>query len=133
MPVGERIFGNIRVNHEDAFSHIAYFLNVSDCSTPSILTFGLTPKSAPIIRNATCLANSQLMIALEFEPPLLGQYQTLVDGIPYQLASVVNQPSMLFFSGAPPPEGTVTIRSISATDNTVIFDETYTPPVCDSD
>lgn len=70
------------------------------------------------------------MIAFEFEGPVLGQYRALVDEMPYQLASVINQPAMLFFSGQPPTDGPVVIRLISATDEEIVFEETYTPPAC---
>ena len=61
---------------------------------------------------------------------MLGQYRALVGDMPYHLASVINQPAMLFFSGQPPPNGPIVIKLISATDKVVLFEETYTPPVC---
>jgi hypothetical protein len=54
----------------------------------------------------------------------------LVADIPYELASVINQPATLFFSGEAPPEGPVVIRLVSAIDEVTVFEETYTPPVC---
>jgi hypothetical protein len=131
MPVGELIFGNMVVSGEGTASQLAYLLEVSDCSTTS----GTPPNSqndAPAIQGATCLASRQLMITFEFNRPVLGQYQALVDGKPYQLSSVVSQPALLFFSGEPPAEGPVLIRLISAIDETTFFEETYTPPVCGS-
>ncbi|MGZ9234946.1 MAG: hypothetical protein ACXW4E_05420, partial [Anaerolineales bacterium] len=129
MPVGELIFGNMVVSGEGTVSHLAYLLEVSDCSTT-----GGTPANsqndAPAIQGATCLASRQLMITFEFNRPVLGQYQALVDGKPYQLSSVVSQPVLLFFSGEPPAEGPVLIRLISAIDETTFLEETYTPPVC---
>ena len=132
MPVGEQIFGNIIVSEERISSHVAYLLNVSDCSTTSAPPSNLTPTDIPIIHSATCLPSRQLMIALEFEEPVSGQYQVLVAGIPYQLASAASQPATLFFSGTPPPEGPIVIRLVSAIDQVVVFEGTYTPPVCDA-
>lgn len=136
MPVGEKIFGNIVVSKESVSSQVAYLINVSACSTSGAPAATQTPMSGlnriPIIQSATCLPSGQLMIAFEFEKPVLGQYQLLVANMPYQLASVVNQPALLFFSGEPPPEGPIVIRLISAIDQEVVFEETYTPPVCDA-
>jgi hypothetical protein len=129
MPVGEKIFGNIVVLGEGTHSQVAYLLEVSDCSRT-----GEPPSNSqndtPVIQSATCLPSRQLMIAFEFEKPVLGQYQTLVADTPYQLSSVVSQPALLFFSGEPPPAGPVLIRLISATDEAVVFEESYAPPVC---
>lgn len=130
MPVGERIFGNIAVSEQDVSSHVAYLIIVSDCSITSVLPPNLTPNEIPIVNSATCLPGRQLMIAFEFETPVLGQYRALVADIPYQLASVVSQPAILYFSGEPPPEGPIVIRLLSVTDQAVVFEETYTPPVC---
>jgi hypothetical protein len=134
MPVGEQIFGNIIVSDgEDVFSHVAYLLNVYDCSAvnPPLPNETIMPVAGiPTIYSATCLPNQQLMIAFEFDKPVLGQYQVLVANLPYQLASVVSQPAMLFFSGDSPPEGPVIIRLVSAIDQAVVFEETYTPPNC---
>ena len=130
LSVGEQIFGNIVVSEEGISSHVAYFIKVSDCSTTSALPPNLTANGIPLIHSATCLPSRQLMIAFEFEESTPGQYQALVDNIPYQLASIINQPAMLFFSGEPPPAGPIVIRLVSATDQVVVFEETYTPPVC---
>jgi hypothetical protein len=132
MPAGEQIFGNIVINDEGVSSYVAYFVDVSNCSSTSVPLPNLTPNEVPIISSATCLPSRQLMIAFEFEGAVLGQYRALVADTPYQLASVINQPAMLFFSGEPPPEGPIVIRLISATDEVVVFEETYTPPVCSS-
>jgi hypothetical protein len=129
MPVGEQIFGNIVINDQGVSSFVAYSMNVSDCSKTSALP-NLTPNDIPTINSATCLPSRHLMIAFEFEGSVLGQYRALVADIPYQLASVINQPAMLFFSGEPPPEGPVLIKLVSATDEVIVFEETYTPPVC---
>jgi hypothetical protein len=129
MLVGEQIFGNMVVSEEDFHTRLAYLLEVSDCSTdrePSVNS----PMGVPVIQSATCLPGKQLMIAFEFERPVLGQYQVLVDEIPYQLSSVVSQPAILFFTGKPPDAGPVLIRLVSATDEVIVFEETYTPPVC---
>jgi len=136
MPAGEQIFGNIIVSDgEGVISHVAYLINVYDCSAvnPPLPDETLIPVAGiPAIYSATCLSNQQLMIAFEFDKPVLGQYQALVANLPYQLASVVSQPAMLFFSGDSPPEGPVIIRLVSATDQAVVFEETYLPPVCSS-
>jgi hypothetical protein len=129
MPVGEKIFGNIIIDGEGSYSQVAYSLMVSDCSTAN------TPPShsisdIPTIQSAACLPSRQLMIAFEFERPVFGQYQALVDGKPYQLASIVSQPALLFFSGEPPLEGPIVIKLVSATDEAIVLEETYTPPVC---
>jgi len=134
MPVGEPIFGNIVISEdEDISSHIAYLLNVYDCSTTNTSLSNQPPAhitGKPAIYSATCLPNRQLMIAFEFEEPVLGQYQVLVANLPYQLASVVSQPAILFFSGEQPPEGSVVIWLVSAINEVTLFEETYTPPVC---
>src|SRR5687768_13971188 len=130
MPVGEQIFGNIVISDEGVSSYVAYSMNVSDCSTTSVPPPDLTPNKIPILNSATCLPSRQLMIAFEFEGPVLGQYRALVADTPYQLASVINQPALWFFSGEPPPEGPIVIRLVSAIDQVVVFEETYTPPVC---
>jgi len=130
MPVGEQIFGNIVVSGEGAHSQVAYLLEVSDCSTTSEPPTNPQNDNTPLIQSATCLPSNQLMIAFEFDRPVLGQYQALVDDIPYQLSSVVSQPAMLFFSGEPPPEGPVLIRLVSALDEVTVFEETHTPPIC---
>jgi hypothetical protein len=70
------------------------------------------------------------MIAFEFEEPVLGQYRASVDDIPYELASVINQPATLYFSGDPPAEGPVVIRLLSAVDEATVFEESFTPPDC---
>jgi hypothetical protein len=134
MPVGAQIFGNIIVSDgEGVISHVAYLINVDDCSAvnpPLPDETLISIAGIPAIYSATCLPNQQLMIAFEFDKPVLGQYQALVADLPYQLASVVSQPTMLFFSGESPPEGSVVIRLVSAIDQVVVFEESYTPPVC---
>jgi hypothetical protein len=132
MPVGEQIFGNIAISNGGVSSFVAYSMNVSDCSITDVPPLNLTPNESPTIRSATCLPSRHLMIAFQFESPVLGQYRVLVADIPYQLASVINQPATLFFSGEPPPEGPIVIRLISAIDEIVVLEETYTPPVCGS-
>jgi hypothetical protein len=132
MPAEEQIFGNIFINDEELSSFVAYSINVSDCSASNGPPPNLTPNGVPIIRSATCLPSRQLMIAFEFEGPVLGQYRVLVADKPYQLASIVSQPAILFFSGEPPPEGPIVISLISATAQEVIFEENYTPPNCDA-
>lgn len=130
MPVGVQIFGNIVVSEEGVSSHLSYFMNVPDCSTIGALPPQLIPIGSPIIHSATCLPTRHLMIAFEFEESIPGQYQALVAGTPYQLASIINQPAMLFFSGEPPPEGPIIIKLVSAVDQVVLFEESYTAPVC---
>jgi hypothetical protein len=130
MPVGEQIFGNIVITDEGVSSFVAYSMNVSDCSVAAMFPPDETPHERPIIRSATCLPSRQLMIAFEFDGAVFGQYRALVAGIPYRLASVINQPATLFFSGEPPPEGPAVIRLVSATDEATVFEEAYTPPVC---
>lgn len=130
MPVGVQIFGNVVVSAEVISSHVAYFTNVSNCSVSDSFPPQSTPVNRPNIHSATCLPSRHLMIAFEFEESLPGQYQVLVADTPYELASVINQPAMLFFSGDPPPEGPIIIKLISATDQEIIFEETYTPPIC---
>lgn len=130
MPVGIQIFGNIFVSEEGVSSHLSYFLNVIDCSRIGALPSQLIPMDSPIIHSATCLPSRQLMIAFEFEESVPGQYQVLVADTPYELASVINQPAILFFSGDPPPAGPIIIKLTSATDQEIIFEETYTPPIC---
>jgi hypothetical protein len=130
MPVGEQIFGNIVIADEHVSSFFAYSMNVSGCSGVMDPPINVTPQEPPIIRSATCLPDSHLMIAFQFESPILGQYRVLVEDTPYQLASIINQPATLFFSGDSPQQGPVLIRLISATDEITVFEEMYTPPVC---
>lgn len=130
MPVGEQIFGNFAINDEDVSSFVAYSMNVTDCSEKSQPTFSPTLDDIPMINSATCLPSRHLMIAFAFESQVFGQYRASVADIPYQLASVINQPATLFFSGEPPPPGPVVIKLISATDEVTVFQETYTPPLC---
>jgi hypothetical protein len=130
MPVGEQIFGNFFISDEAASSFVAYSMNVTDCSITATPPIGSTPNDIPTINSATCLPSRHLMIAFEFENQVLGQYRALVADVPYQLASVINQPATLFFSGEAPPAGPVVIKLISATDEVIVFEETYTPPVC---
>jgi hypothetical protein len=129
MPVGEAVFGNIFVSGDNAHGQMAYVLEVTDCATTSEPPAHL-PTDTPTIRSAACQPSGQLMIAFEFERPVLGQYQAFVDGRPYQLSSVVSQPAMLFFSGESPPESPIVIELISAPDQVTVLEETYTPPVC---
>jgi hypothetical protein len=129
MPVGEQIFGNVATSG-DVSSMVAYSINVADCASPHAPLPSLVVEDVPTIHSATCLPSSHLMLAFQFDGQVLGQYRVLVDDTPYQLASVINQPATLFFSGDPPAEGASLIRLISATDEVVIFEETYTPPVC---
>src|SRR5687767_2262837 len=114
MPVGVQIFGNIVVSEEGISSYLSYFMNVSDCSAIGALPPQLSPIGIPVIHSATCLPTRHLMIAFEFEESMPGQYQALVADMPYQLASVINQPAILFFSGEAPPEGSIIIRLVSA-------------------
>jgi hypothetical protein len=130
MPVGEQIFGNFFISDEGVSSFVAYSMNVTDCAITSAPPTGLAPNDTPTINSATCLPSRHLMIAFEFESHVLGQYRASVADRPYQLASVINQPATLFFSGEPPPTGPVVIRLVSATDEEVVFEETFTPPVC---
>jgi hypothetical protein len=133
MPEGEQIFGNIIVSDEGVSSHVAYLINVHECSTnTALLPDGIMESinGVPEIYSMTCLPGHQLMIAFEFDKPVLGQYQALVANEPYQLASVVTQPAMLFFSGVSPQNGPTVIRLVSATNQAVVFEETFTPPVC---
>lgn len=132
MPVGEQIFGNFVINDEGVSSFVAYSMNVTDCSETSGLPPNSTPNDTPTINSATCMPSRHLMIAFQFDNHVLGQYRALVDEIPYQLASVINQPATLFFSGEAPPEGPVVIQLVSATDEITVFEETYTPPACGS-
>jgi hypothetical protein len=137
MPVGEQIFGNIVTRRDKIVSsHVAYFVKVSDCSLTNTPTSNPTLMTnldnIPINYNTTCLPGQRLMVAFEFVNPVQGQYQALIAGIPYQLASVGNQPAILFFSGALPQSEPVLIRLVSATDQIVIFEERYTLPVCNA-
>jgi hypothetical protein len=133
MPVGEHVFGNIVVRNGDLVSsHVAFFVRVTDCSAtdasnPTLIT---NTDNMPIAQQTTCLPGKRLMVAFEFDKPVLGQYQALIANLPYQLVSVGNQPAILFFSGDSPSQGPVVIRLISATDQEVVFEESYTPPVC---
>jgi hypothetical protein len=130
MPVGEPIFGNIVLNEEGFYSHVAYLVDVSDCAHAGEPSSNSTPAGIPIIYSATCLSGDQMMIAFEFDDAVPGQYQAMVANMPYQLAAVVSQPALLYFSGYRPPEGPTLIRLVSAIDQSVLLEETYNPPVC---
>jgi hypothetical protein len=130
MPVGEQIFGNLFVENDGISSFVAYSIYVSDCATPGVVPSDPSPNDIPVIRSATCLPSRHLMIAFEFEGPVLGQYRASVDDTPYELASVINQPATLYFSGDPPAEGPVVIRLLSAVDEATVFEESFTPPDC---
>jgi hypothetical protein len=130
MSEGELIFGNIVVNGNPVSSHVTYLINVPDCSRSSAVPPNPALSGIPSIDSATCLPSKQLMIAFAFREPVLGQYRTMVADTPYKLASVVTQPSILFFSGELPPAGPIVIKLISATDEIAVFEDTYTPPVC---
>lgn len=132
MPTDVQIFGNIVVSEEEILSHVAYFINIEDCAAASTFPSQFVVIGSPIIHSATCLPTRHLMIAFEFEESVPGQYQALVAGTPYQLASVISQPARLFFSGTAPPQGPVVIRLVSAIDQAVVFEETYTPPICEA-
>jgi hypothetical protein len=135
MPVGEHIFGNIVVTNEGAISsHVAFFIRVSDCSSADTVASNptlLAADASPIAYRTTCLPDNRLMIAFEFDTPMFGQYQTLIASLPYQLVSVGNQPAILFFSGDAPVDEPAIIRLISVTTQTVLLEESFTPPVCD--
>jgi hypothetical protein len=130
MPVGEQIFGNFDINDEGVSSFVAYSMKVTDCAVTSGPPPSPAPDDTPTINSATCLPSRHLMIAFQFENQVLGQYRALVADIPYELASVINEPATLFFSGDPPPDGPVLIKLVSATDEVIVFEESYTPPSC---
>jgi hypothetical protein len=135
MPVGEYIFGNIVTSQENAISsYVAYFIRVTACSTsdapspnPTLMS---SHENIPLTHNVTCLPGNKLMVVFEFDQPAFGQYQATVADIPYELVSVGDQPAALFFSGEHPGEKPVPIRLVSATDQAILFEESYTPPVC---
>lgn len=136
MSVGEHVFGNIIVRKGDLVSsHVAFFVTVSDCSATDASASNPTlinnPDNIPIAQQSTCLPGKRLLVAFEFAEPVFGQYQALLANLPYQLVSVGNQPAILFFSGDSPSKEPVVIKLISATDQTVVFEESYTPPVCE--
>jgi hypothetical protein len=131
MSGGELIFGNVVVSGDRASSYVTYLINISNCSVSSVLPSIPPPTGNISIHSATCLPNKQLMIAFAFEEPVLGQYQALVADTPYTLASVVTQPAVLFFAGKPPSQGPVVAKLVSVMDESIVFEETYTPPVCD--
>jgi hypothetical protein len=130
MPVGEQLFGNVLMSGEGNSSYLAYLLNVSDCAAAGAPLTNPAVAALPTIASATCLPSQELMIALEFDSPVLGQYQALVADRPYQLASVVTQPATLFFSGESPPAGPIVVRLVSALDKNVVFEGAYDAPGC---
>lgn len=137
MPVGEQIFGNIATNQEQVISsHRAYFVEVSDCSVADEASPNVSLiteyDNVPTGYKAACLTGNRLMIGWEFNKPVFGQYQSLVAGMPYHLASIGNQPVVLFFSGDAPPAGPILLQLVSGTDQTVLFEETFTSPMCGS-
>ena len=137
MLVGEHIFGNLIVTEGGVISsQLAYFFQVSDCSTTNAIASNPTlhyDETAPIAFRTTFLPDNRLMVAFEFDTPVLGQYQTLVANLPYQLVSVGNQPAILFFSGDSPKEEQVVIRFVSVVNQTVLLEESFTPPTCESE
>jgi hypothetical protein len=70
------------------------------------------------------------MISFGFDKHVYGQYQVRVADESYQLASVGNQPVVLFFSGDPPKVNPAAIKLASATHRALMFDETHTLPEC---
>lgn len=131
MSVDEHVFGNITVRTENVVSsHVSYFVIVSGCSAVSSPATTAANDNHPTTYRMTCLANERLMIAFEFDQPVFGQYQTLVGNQPFALASVGNQPAILFFSGDFLADGPTTIKLISATSQIVLLEETVSLPDC---
>ena len=91
------------------------------------------PDGIPVILNSTCVGKSeskQLMIVFEFEQGVIGDYEALVADIPYELAPVTSYPNRLYYFGTPPPQGPITIRLVSTSNQAIAYEEMYTPVVC---
>lgn len=93
----------------------------------------LAPDHTPEIINATCVgkgAGKQLMIVFKFDQDVIGEYAALVADIPYELASVTQYPDRLYYFGTPPPQGPITIKLVSTSNQAIAYEEIYTPVVC---
>ena len=93
----------------------------------------LAPDHTPEIINATCVgkgAGKQLMIVFKFDQDVIGEYAALVADIPYELASVTQYPDRLYYFGTPPPQGPITIKLVSTSNQAIAYKEIYTPVVC---
>ncbi|MCI0549522.1 MAG: hypothetical protein L0287_01060, partial [Anaerolineae bacterium] len=144
MPVGSRIevnfiyYGGIGAGRRGALTE-DFDLTVPECVPAELLPPTETPTSTPnpdgtpAIINSTCLNNQQLMIVFEFQQPVTGLYEVIVNGVPYQLTPVPDQPNRLFFFGAAPPGGgmsQIVMRSLP--DQSVVLKVAdYSVPQCD--
>jgi hypothetical protein len=91
------------------------------------------PDGTPAIINSVCLNPQQLMIVFEFQQPVTGLYEVLVNDVPYLLTPVPDQPNRLFFFGSAPPGGgmpQIVMRTLL--DQVVVLEVTdYSVPQCD--
>ena len=113
-------------NEPDAPPYIPPVVEPPVTETPNL-------DGTPVIINSTCVgkgAGKQLMIVFEFEQDVAGEYSAVVADIPYELASVTQYPDRLYYFGTPPPQGPITIKLVSTSNQAVAYEETYTPVVC---
>lgn len=118
---------------------VEFSMDVLECNPieplPPTVTPSPTPNpdGTPAILNSQCLSPQQLMIVFEFQQPVTGLYELFVNGAPYQIAPVPDQPNRLFFFGAAPPGGgmpTIVMRTLP--DQVVVLEVTdYSVPQCD--
>lgn len=91
------------------------------------------PDGIPEIFNSVCLNPQQLMIVFEFQQPVTGLYEVLVNDVSYLLTPVPDQPNRLFFFGSAPPGGgmpEIVMRTFP--DQVVVLEVAdYSVPQCD--
>ncbi len=118
---------------------VEFSMEVLECNPTEILpptetpTPTPNPDGTPAIINSICVSNTQLMIVFEFQQPVTGLYEVFVNGIPYQLTPVPDQPDRQFFIGAAPPGGgmpTIVLQSLP--DHALVLEVAdYSVPQCD--
>jgi hypothetical protein len=139
FPEGSNIHGGIVYIPDDAspvaLSQLVYDLKVAGCGTEPTATPSPTPNpdGIPVIINSQCLNPQQLMIVFDFQQPVTGLYALFVNGAPYQIAPVPDQPDRLFFFGSAPPGGgmpSIVLQSLP--DGTPVLEiADYSVPQCD--
>lgn len=134
LRAGQEVVGTIIISSGGGDSRAAYYLFVSDCQAIETIAVSPTPAinadGTPRLYALTCLESGQLMVSFRFDQPVTGRYRALVAGAPYEATLIADQPSTLFFIGEPPPSEPVVIRLISLPAESIVFEETHTPPYC---
>lgn len=118
---------------------VEFSMDVLECNSNETLPPTATPSPTPnpdgipVVLNSQCLSAQQLMIVFEFQQPVTGLYELFVNGAPYQVAPVPDQPDRLFFFGAASPGGGMpSIVLLSLPDGALILEiSDYSVPQCD--